>query len=93
MMKTQEEILARMNGKEHQDLFETQHSDLLIYLDFENAKEFLKEGVTKEEFDKCKKESPKWEIKEYMSFALDKCTRHRGLSAGVLSITCKRGYG
>ncbi len=81
-MKTQEQILERMNDKEHQDLFGTQHSDLLTYLNFENAQQFLKDGVTEEQFDKAKKDDPVAEIKDYMSFALDKCTGHRGLSAG-----------
>ena len=46
MNRTQEEILNRMKEVEQDDFFGYQRSDLLKYLDFENAKVFLKDGVS-----------------------------------------------
>jgi hypothetical protein len=87
--RTPEEILAKIreHEKNKTDFFGFQRQDLITFLPWEEAKEFLKkEYVTKVEAGK----EEKWEaytdpverIKDYMDFALDKATGHRGLSAG-----------
>jgi len=83
-MRTQEEILERIKSVD--DFFGTQKSDLINYLDFENAKEFLLEDFVKD-VESGKKvwspnTDPKKEILEYLEFAYDKAYGERGLSAG-----------
>lgn len=84
MIRTQEEILERF--RESGDFFGTQQGDLICYLDFEHAKEFLKpEYVAKVESGEEKWEpltDPKKEILEYLDFAYEKAEGQRGLSAG-----------
>ena len=84
MKRTQEEILNRLRNSD--DFFGTQQGDLLEYLEFEHAKEFLKpEYVEKVESGEEKWEvraDPKKEILEYLDFAYEKAEGQRGLSAG-----------
>lgn len=47
-MKTQKEIVDKINEIKDEDFFGFRVSDLLEYLDFEHAKEFLKPEATKE---------------------------------------------
>ena len=82
-MKNQEEIIKRFN--ESEDLFGTQQNDLIKFMTFENAKEFLtEEFVLKVENGEEKwemKTEPKKEILKYLDFAYDKAECQRGLSA------------
>lgn len=82
-MQNFEKIIARI--KETQDDFFNESSDLLIYLPYIHAKEFLKENYTEEKWSKTVKrlneEIVISEMKEYMPFALEKASNHRGLSA------------
>jgi hypothetical protein len=56
-------------------------SDLVLRLDYEDAKSFLKMGVTAEDWEK--QEEPIEEvIVNYLPFALGKARDHRGISAG-----------
>jgi hypothetical protein len=84
-MPTQEEILARFLTRKERDMFGDEVGEYLPYLSFEHAKAFLKEGVTKEEWDK---ERPSLErdrllkqMEEYMEFGWEKANNCRGLSA------------
>lgn len=79
-MRTQQEILSRMKEVEKDDFFGYQRSDLLSYLDFENAKPFLKDEVTAEQWQK-ESRSPKEVMIDYLSFAWEKANDKRGLSA------------
>lgn len=83
-MRTQEEILARFENAD--DFFGTQQSDLVSYMEFENAKPHLKEDYVKqvEAGEKTWEIStdPKKEILSYLNFAYDKAEDQRGLSAG-----------
>ncbi len=81
MTRTQEEILSRMKQVEKDDFFGFQRTDLLEHLDFENAKQFLKDGVTEADWKK-ETRTPKEVMTEYLSFAFEKAKDKRGLSAG-----------
>ncbi|MEE9215623.1 MAG: hypothetical protein V3U54_12785 [Thermodesulfobacteriota bacterium] len=84
-MKTYDEIVVKVreiaNGF---DIFGTV-KDLIFYLPFDKAKQFLNEDVTLEEFTKLSgiytRENVIKEIKEYLPFAFDKAENERGLSA------------
>lgn len=85
-MRTQEQILTKINGLGDSDWMGTITSDLLVYLDYENAKPFLKPETTKEEWNKIGKKFDKTalleEMRSYMTFAWGKANDCRGLSAG-----------
>jgi hypothetical protein len=86
-MREQQEILDRIEEIKDRDFFGIERSDLLDYLDFENAKEFLKDDVTEKDWnDEGKSENSKEAIikvmKDYMSFAIGKAEGERGISAG-----------
>lgn len=66
------------------DIFNT-HLSLVVFLKYEHAKKFLKDDVTEEGWNKdyieYTKENVIKEMREYMEFAWDKASNHRGLSA------------
>lgn len=82
--RTQEEIVKRINAIKEDDFFGFETGDLIEYLDFDHAKEFLKPEVTKKEWNKnCKTlKTAEAQIFEYIPFAWDKANNCRGLSAG-----------
>ena len=82
-MRTQEEIVEKTKSIKD-DFWGWQTMDLLSYLDFEHAKEFLKDGVTKEEFSEpleMSKEAILQCMEDYMEFAWEKANNCRGISA------------
>ena len=82
MKRTQEEIVARMKEVEQNDYFGYQRSDLLEYLDFDHAKEWLKPETTRGQWDEAKaSKTPREQMIDYMEFAWEKANRERGLSA------------
>ena len=81
-MRTQEEILKRMEARKKIDLFSWEVNEYLYYLDYENAKPYLKKDVTKESWGERKEKKPAEKIKEYMDFAWEKANDCRGISAG-----------
>lgn len=88
-MRTVNEIVKRMKELEKEDLFGFQRGDLLEFLSYKEAKEF----ITAEAQKKIDSGEDKWsyrkltqakvlkEMKKYMEFALGKAEGHRGLSA------------
>lgn len=81
-MRTQQEILAKMEEVKSIDIFGVIQSDLIDYLDFNNAKQFLQEGVKEHEWNEnYPKSDPAAEIREYLPFAWKKANDCRGLSA------------
>jgi hypothetical protein len=78
--RTQQEILDRIEKISKDDFFGFQTGDLINFLTFDNAKKWLKEGVTAEEWEPYT--DPVERIKDYMPFAWDKANDCRGLSAG-----------
>jgi hypothetical protein len=82
-MKTPEEILGRIKQQiEEDDLFMT-WSDLLKYLPYSMAKEFLKPEVKENDWkqETLTKENVIASMSSYMVFALGKAEDHRGISA------------
>ena len=81
-MKTQEEILKRIDEVAKYDTFGWQRNDLVDFLNFENAKPFLKDDITAEKWEEVKeKRSPKEIMCDYMGFAWEKANDKRGISA------------
>jgi hypothetical protein len=82
---TQEEIVERFNARKDGDMFGDEVGMYLPYLEFNYAKPFLKEGVTKEEWDKDRvplsREAVLKQMEEYMAFGWQKANDCRGLSA------------
>jgi hypothetical protein len=83
-MHTEQEILSRMKEVESRDWLGTQRSDLMEFLSYVNAKQFLKEDTTAEKWAEvvAKRKSPAEQIREYLPFAWDKANNCRGISAG-----------
>jgi hypothetical protein len=84
-MKTTEDIKNRIN-KHKDDPFGDVFGafDSIEYLSFEEAKEFLKPEVTKEEWEQTPlvREEIIAKMIKYMEFALSKADGHRGISSG-----------
>ena len=85
LTRTYKEILNRIEKVGTHDILGVQVNDLAVYLDYKHAKALLKDGVTKEEWDKDKKpftrEAVIAEIADYMPFAWEKANDCRGISA------------
>ncbi len=94
---TQDEIVTRIRAVRDRDMFGFEVSEYLDWLDFEHAKEFLKDTATAgkwAEGGRPFKPMPELviaAIKDYMPFAWDKANNCRGLSAGR-SITHMRAW-
>jgi len=80
-MRTQKEILERIEKRKKDDMFGWEILEYVDYLDFNNAKPYLKKGVTKESWEKAKNMEPAEKIKDYMNFAWQKANGCRGISA------------
>jgi hypothetical protein len=84
LTRTPEEIVAEVNrlGEDSwSDWMGTKRGDMIEYLPYDLAKPFLKDGVGPEDWPDQEK-TPFQLAKEYMDFAIGKCTGHRGISAG-----------
>jgi len=85
-MRTQAEILERIEEIRKTDFWGFEASDLIDHLDYKNAKPFLKEGVKDSEWDADKQEDVKKVMINYMEFAWKKANDFRGIStSGSLS--------
>jgi hypothetical protein len=83
-MRADPEIIARIKEIEGGDFFGFVRSDLVSYLGFDEARPFLKDGATPDQWapqDKSR-QSIIAAIADYMPFAWDKANDCRGLSAG-----------
>ena len=80
-MRTQEEIVKRIEEIRIDDMFGFQISELIAHLDYENAKPYLKDGITEDQWEK-ENRSPKDIMIDYMPFAWEKANDKRGISAG-----------
>lgn len=81
MARKPPEIVSRLRSG--RDFFGWANADLLEWLDFDHAKEFLRPEVTAEEWGKRDAPKPVWnQMVDYMPFAWDKANNCRGLSAG-----------
>lgn len=83
-MRTTQEILERIKEVEKDDFFGAIRSDLMDFLPFAEAKQFLKGGVTEDQWNQKEntRDSIIKEIVDYLPFAWDKANNCRGLSAG-----------
>jgi len=81
-MRTQKEILKRIEARKNNDPFGWEIFEYVCYLDFNNAKPYLKKEATEESWEKREKIEPAEKIREYMPFAWEKANDCRGISAG-----------
>jgi hypothetical protein len=82
-MKTEQEILDRIEAIKKDDFFGSQSQELISYLSFDNAKPYLVEGTKAQDW-KPRENAPdaiKGEMRGYLSFAWEKANDQRGLSA------------
>ena len=85
MNRTQQQIVQRINEIAKEDMFGWQTNDLIFYLDYDHAKEFIRQEVDAEEWANIcggVPLDPVASIRNYMSFAWDKANNCRGISAG-----------
>ena len=80
-MRTQDEILEQLTVIEKGDVLGFGRSVLIDFLDYEHAAPFLKEEVTKAEWDEVRKDEPLAEIRDYLPFAWEKANNYHGISA------------
>lgn len=87
-MRTSAEIVARIRAVAKDDFFGFERTDLMAYLPFEDAAQFLQgDDVTPENYAAqgmpfpLERDHALMEMREYMDFAWGKATGHRGLSA------------
>lgn len=85
-MRTTQEILDRIAAVADDDWMGTQRGDLLEALPFELAQPFLKPDVTAEQWAESRvlltDDAVEAAAVEYFTFAFEKASNHRGLSAG-----------
>lgn len=84
-MRTDEEILQRIESRSEADWLGTEKSDLVHRLPFDKAKPFLKPETTPEEWGEPSprdRESIITVMLDYMPFAWGKANDCRGISAG-----------
>lgn len=83
-MRTDAEILARIEERKEHDLFGWETTDLLVRLPFDAAKPYLIPEITEDGWKVWPRdrESLMAEMLDYMPFAWDKANNGRGISAG-----------
>lgn len=79
LMRSQEEIVAKINSED--SFFGFGKQVYVSVLDFEHAKQYLKDGVTEEEWAEAQVTDVRREFETYLDFAIGKALDHRGLSA------------
>ena len=82
-MRTDAEILARIEEVKANDWLGTERGDLIEVLPFDSVKPFLKEGVTQDEWSPLPRDrdSVLARMLDYMPFAWEKANDCRGISA------------
>lgn len=84
-MRTQTDILKRIEELKASDFFGFESGDLVEALEYEHAKPYLKEGCTKEDWDKARPpysiEGARNKIRDYLQFAWGKANDERGISS------------
>jgi hypothetical protein len=91
VMRKQEEIAEKCKTFGESLIGSMVVSDLLVYLDFEHAKEFLKEGITAADWNgdgdedaigrQYTRENVLKEMADYVCFAFEKMDGQRGISS------------
>lgn len=85
-MRTQEEILARIEERKASDILGFEVDEYVMSLDFEHVQPFLKKDhkVTEKEWNKgalLTDEALRERMIDYLNFAVEKVMGHRGISA------------
>lgn len=82
-MRTDAEIVARIEDRKADDFFGFETSDLIVRLPFEAAKPYLKDGAPSDDWKQLPRdrESLLKEMLDYMPFAWEKANNERGISA------------
>lgn len=85
-MRTDAEILARIDAVKADDFLGFQRNQLIGFLSFAAARPFLNEGVTEEQWAQVQRPRDRDSILaamlDYMPFAWEKANHGRGISAG-----------
>lgn len=83
-MRTAQEIHARIKQVEGDDFFGFETSDYIHHLEYSEAAQYLKPGVTEDQWQPAQRDKASLiaEILDYMPFAFEKAIGERGLSAG-----------
>lgn len=79
-MKSQDEIVARVEARKGEDVFGFEVSMYIPFLDYAHAKPYLNDDVTSEQWKKESK-TPREKMVDYMPFAWEKANDGRGISA------------
>lgn len=79
---TQAEILERIEARNEHDFFGFETSQYVMALTFANAKPYLRDDTTDQEWSTENNKTPLQVIRDYMPFAWEKANGFRGLSAG-----------
>jgi len=80
-MRTQEEILERIEKRRKDDFLNFEWPYYLDALTFENAKQYLKDEVTEADIHMKTEDEIRAEAIDYMEFAWEKANKCRGISA------------
>jgi len=82
--RSQDEIVAEIERIKDEDFFGFKIGDLIGYLDYGHAKQYLKPEATAEDWKQSPsdRESILKQMEEYMEFAWGKANDERGISAG-----------
>lgn len=83
-IRSDEEILSEIDRLKDDDFFGFKRCDLISYLNYEQAKQFLKPEITQEKWtaEPRDRESILKQMEDYMPFAWEKANDERGISAG-----------
>ena len=83
-MRTDDEILSRIEAVKENDWMGTQIGDLIVRLPFDKARPYLKPEVTEADWKPTSRDRDALlaQMLDYMPFAWEKANNERGLSAG-----------
>lgn len=88
-MRTQDEIVKRIESRKADDLLGFETGEYINRLDFSNARPFLKDSVTEQDWlEACVIKPPIKRMHDYMEFAWGKANNCRGISANRSVMHC-----
>lgn len=88
-MRTQDEIVARIETRKEQDAFGFETDVYIVCLDFVHARPYLKDEVSEKDWAEVTDPlSPIERMRVYMDFAWGKANSKRGLSASRSILHC-----
>ena len=89
-MRTQDEIVKRIEARRNNDPLCFEVNEYIDYLDFNHARQFLKDSVTEQDWQEAvaKISVPVERMRDYMEFAWGKANNCRGISANRSIMHC-----